>query len=83
VTQFDATYFDVVPDTRLIYTYEMHQDGRKISVSLATLQCLPQEADTMQKVTEQGAFLDGDEDAGARDHGTEFLLERLRASLDS
>jgi uncharacterized protein YndB with AHSA1/START domain len=44
VTQFDATYFDVVPDTRLIYTYEMHQDGRKISASLATLQFLPQEA---------------------------------------
>ncbi len=44
MTQFDATYFDVVPDTRLIYTYEMQQDGMKISASLATLQFLPQEA---------------------------------------
>ena len=37
VTAFDAIYFDVIPDERLIYSYEMRLDGRKISVSLATL----------------------------------------------
>ena len=38
VTTFDAVYFDVVADERLVYAYEMCLDDRKISVSLATLQ---------------------------------------------
>ncbi len=32
-------------------------------------------------VTEQGAFLDGYDDAGSREQGTGFLLDRLGASL--
>ena len=38
VTEFDATYFDIIPGERIVYTYEMHLDGRKISVSLATFE---------------------------------------------
>ncbi len=81
VSTFDAVYFDVVPDRRLVYAYEMHLDDRKISVSLATLELQPVEAGIRLVVTEQGAFLDGYEDAGSREHGTGFLLERLGASL--
>jgi hypothetical protein len=33
-------------------------------------------------VTEQGAFLDGYDDAGSREKGTGFLLDRLGASLE-
>ena len=40
-TTFDATYHDIVPRERIVYTYEMHLDERKISVSLATLQIEP------------------------------------------
>jgi hypothetical protein len=32
-------------------------------------------------VSEQGAFLDGYDDAGSRERGTGFLLDRLGASL--
>ncbi len=32
-------------------------------------------------MTEQGAFLDGYDDAGSREHGTGFLLDKLGASL--
>jgi hypothetical protein len=32
-------------------------------------------------VTEQGAFLDGYDDAGSRERGTGFLLDSLGASL--
>ncbi len=81
VSSFAATYFDVVADRRLIYAYEMHQDDRKISVSLATLQLLPAGAGTRLVVSEDGAFLDGYDDAGAREHGTGFLLDRLGATL--
>jgi uncharacterized protein YndB with AHSA1/START domain len=81
VTTFDAVYFDVVPNRRLVYCYEMHLDARKISVSLATLELIPAGAGTRLKLTEQGAFLDGYDDAGAREHGTGLLLDRLGASL--
>jgi uncharacterized protein YndB with AHSA1/START domain len=85
VTTFDATYFDVIANQRLVYSYEMRLDDRKISVSLATMQIEAQsEADgggTVLKVTEQGAFLDGYDDAGSREQGTGVLLDALGASL--
>jgi uncharacterized protein YndB with AHSA1/START domain len=81
VSTFDAVYFDVVPDERLVYTYEMRLDDRKISVSLATMELKPEGAGTRLIVTEQGAFLDGYDDAGSRERGTGLLLDRLGASL--
>ena len=81
VTTFDAVYFDVVPNERLVYGYEMRLDDRKISVSLATIEIAPTDAGTRLTVTEQGAFLDGYDDAGSREHGTGLLLDRLGASL--
>jgi uncharacterized protein YndB with AHSA1/START domain len=81
VSTFDATYHDVVPNQRLIYSYEMHMDDRKISVSLATMQLKAAGGKTTLKVTEQGAFLDGYDDAGSREHGTGLLLDALGASL--
>jgi uncharacterized protein YndB with AHSA1/START domain len=81
VTTFDAVYFDVVADTRLIYTYEMRLDDRKISVSLATMELEPEGAGTKLTVTEHGVFLDGYDDSGARRNGTADLLDRLAASL--
>jgi uncharacterized protein YndB with AHSA1/START domain len=83
VTTFDAVYFDVVPNRRLVYCYEMHLDARKISVSLATIELAPAGAGTRLRITEQGAFLDGYDDAGAREHGTGLLLDRLGASLSA
>jgi uncharacterized protein YndB with AHSA1/START domain len=38
VSTFDAIYHDVIPNERLVYSYEMHLGDKKISVSLATLQ---------------------------------------------
>lgn len=81
VTTFDATYHDVVPNERLIYTYAMHLDDKKISVSLATMQLQSEGGRTTLKVTEQGAFLDGYDDAGSREQGTRFLLDELGKSL--
>lgn len=81
ISRFDAVYFDVIPDTRLVYAYEMHLNGAKISVSLATLELTPVEGGTRLVVTEQGSFLDGYADNGAREHGTGLLLDQLGASL--
>ncbi|MDE2447342.1 MAG: SRPBCC family protein [Gammaproteobacteria bacterium] len=81
VTTFDAVYWDVVPNVRLVYCYQMLLDERKISVSLATMQLAPNGQGTRLRVAEQGAFLDGYDDAGSRERGTAHLLDRLGASL--
>jgi uncharacterized protein YndB with AHSA1/START domain len=81
VSTFDAIYYDVIKNERLVYCYEMHLDDRKISVSVATLQLQADGNRTRLLVTEQGAFLDGYDDAGAREHGTGELLDALGRSL--
>jgi uncharacterized protein YndB with AHSA1/START domain len=80
VTTFDATYYDIVPDERLIYAYEMSLDDRKISVSLATIVLGKTESGTRLEITEQGAYLDGNDD-GSRERGTNYLMDRLGQSL--
>jgi len=61
----------------------MYGDGVRISVSVATIEFAPNADGTGTTLTwtEQGAFLDGYDDAGSREHGTGQLLEALGASL--
>jgi uncharacterized protein YndB with AHSA1/START domain len=81
VSRFDARYFDIVPNRRIVYAYEMHLDDKKISVSLATITITPAGAQTRLSITEQGVFLDGYDDAGSRERGTNMLVEQLAASI--
>ncbi|HUK11649.1 MAG TPA: SRPBCC family protein [Stellaceae bacterium] len=81
ISTFEAVYHDVIPNERLIYSYDMYLDDRKISVSLATMQLKDIGGRTTLRVAEQGAFLDGYDDAGSREHGTGHLLDALGASL--
>jgi uncharacterized protein YndB with AHSA1/START domain len=71
----------VIPNARLVYSYVMHLDEKKISVSLATIELTGEDGKTAVSVTEQGAFLDGYDDAGSREQGTGHLLDALGASL--
>ena len=81
VTCFEALYLDIVPGERLVYAYTMFLDERKISVSLATVEISALPAGARLKITEQGAFLDGYEDKGAREHGTRALVEKIATTL--
>ncbi|AMP37294.1 SRPBCC family protein [Ralstonia solanacearum] len=81
VSTFDAVYQDVVPEERIVYAYTMHLDARKISVSLATFELKPSGTGTRLVMTEQGAYLDGYDDAGSRERGSQFLLDALGHSL--
>lgn len=81
VSTFDATYLEIVPEQRIIYAYDMHLDDRHISVSLATLQFAVDGVGSRLTITEQGAFLDGYDDAGSREKGTRGLMERIADSL--
>jgi uncharacterized protein YndB with AHSA1/START domain len=78
---FDARYYDIVPDQRIVYGYEMHIGDHRISVSLATIEFKPSGKGTQLVLTEQGVFLDGYDDAGSREQGTRQLMDQLAASL--
>jgi uncharacterized protein YndB with AHSA1/START domain len=78
---FEARFQDIVPNERIISSYDMHFDDKRISVSLATVEFKPAGAGTRLILTEQGAFLDGYDDAGSREHGTRGLLDKLDAAL--
>jgi uncharacterized protein YndB with AHSA1/START domain len=78
---FDARYQDIVPDQRIVTTYEMQMDDARISVSLATVELEPDGAGTRLTYTEQGAFLDGYDTPAQREQGTRELLDSLAAEL--
>jgi uncharacterized protein YndB with AHSA1/START domain len=87
VSVFDCTYHDIVdPATdgagRIIYSYVMHIDGRKISVSHACIEIIPEGQGSKLVLTEYGDYLDGYDDAGSREHGTNWLMDNLGKSLD-
>jgi uncharacterized protein YndB with AHSA1/START domain len=81
VSRFDAQYHDILPDERIIYSYTMHVNGNKISVSLATIEFKKAGAGTLLTLTEQGAFLDGYDDSGSRERGTIGLIDKLEAAF--
>ncbi|MEI9952794.1 MAG: SRPBCC family protein [Pseudomonadota bacterium] len=83
VHQYDCVYQDIVPETRIIYSYDMHIGEVRISVSLATVEFQPDGSGTRMKFTEQAVFLDGYDDAGSRERGTQELLAKLGAALDA
>src|SRR5258708_34599529 len=59
----------------------MHLDERRISLSLETVEFMPEGAGTRMIFTEQDAFLDGYDNAGQREQGTRDLLDNLGAAL--
>ncbi len=81
VSDFEAHYHDIVQDERIVYSYVMHLDDQRISVSLATIEFKPAGAGTRLVLTEQGAFLDGYDDSGRREQGTGGLLDGLAKFL--
>ncbi|MDP9200400.1 MAG: SRPBCC domain-containing protein [Gemmatimonadota bacterium] len=66
---------------RIISTYDMHMDDKRISVSLATVEFKPARAGTRLVFTEQGVFLDGYHNPPDRERGTRDLLANLEAAL--
>ena len=81
VSFFDCRYQDIVPGERIVYVYNMVIDERLISVSLATIEFKSAGTGTRLVLTEQGAYLDGYDDAGSREHGTNYLIDKMGATL--
>jgi uncharacterized protein YndB with AHSA1/START domain len=74
---FDALFYDIVPDQRIVYSYEMYMAGMRMSVSVTTVQIEPEPGGTRLTYTEQGAFLDGIDEPDKREEGTRWLMDNL------
>ena len=56
---YEGVIYDIVPDQRIVYSYEMYVGQDLGSVSLATVEIVAEGSGTKLTYTEQGAFLDG------------------------
>lgn len=86
ISDFRASYVEVVSDRRIVFTYEMFLNDVRVSVSLATIELWPEGKGARMKLTEQGAYLvaydpQGD-DNGSRERGTRELLDNLERYVD-
>lgn len=79
---YAVTYYDIVPDNRIIYAYEMHMNGQRISVSIATIEFTPSEGGTRMVLREDGAYLDGLDTSAQREAGTNYLMDQVGLWLD-
>jgi len=74
----ESQYYDIVPDNRIVYAYDVQIDGVMTSLSVATVEFKAAPGGGTELVmTEQGAFLDGHDNADERRGGTEWVLDRL------
>jgi uncharacterized protein YndB with AHSA1/START domain len=78
---YEATYQDIVPDERIVYSYDMHMNGTRISVSLSTVELKANGDGTRLVYTEQGAFLDGHDTPAQREGGSGGLFDALEREL--
>jgi uncharacterized protein YndB with AHSA1/START domain len=84
VATFASTYHDIVDDRRIVYGSTLAVAGRSVStVSVTTVELVPDGAGTRLVLTEQGTFLDGQEDPTWREQGTATWLDALGEQLDA
>lgn len=76
-----ARFYDIVPPERIVYAYDLLLDETRVSVSLVTVEFVPDAGKTTMLFTEQVVVLDGRADLRERREGTELGLARIDAEL--
>jgi uncharacterized protein YndB with AHSA1/START domain len=82
VYTYESQFHDIIPEQRIVYTYEMFAEETQMSVSVATVQFHNHDVTTQLILTEQGVFLDGHDTVAQREEGTRSLLDSLAAVLN-
>ncbi|WP_110239008.1 SRPBCC domain-containing protein [Nocardioides gilvus] len=78
VSRYEATYTDIVEQTRIVTTYDMWLDGTHMSTSVASFEFEPTEMGTRFTHSEHGVFLDQFwADGPGREAGSRGLLDAL------
>jgi uncharacterized protein YndB with AHSA1/START domain len=80
---YTAVYHDIVDDQRIVASYDVRIDGRRVSVSLMTIELIGVSEGTRLVLTEQGAFLDGLDANDERQDGAADSLEQLGKYLQA
>ena len=79
---FETLYRDIVPEQRIVYTSTLSAGADLMTVSLTTVEFTPgEDGGTRLVLTEQGAYLDGQEQPAWREQGTADQLDALVAEL--
>jgi uncharacterized protein YndB with AHSA1/START domain len=77
-TRYEARYHVIVPDRRLVYVYDMQHGGGHLSTSLATVDFeRTAKGGTRMVLTEQAAFMDGEDGAAGRQQGIAAHFELM------
>ena len=84
---YRSHFFDLVPDVRVVYAYDVVVDGRRRWVALTTVELEPSAEGTRMSWTEQYAFLevtgDGTGDVAHLRGGTRLRINGLSALVRS
>ncbi len=79
--RYDATFFDVIQDRRIVAAYDLLIADRRLSVTLLTVELRPAGTGAHLSLTEQIAFLDGLDSIDDRRPGVEDMLDMLDAYM--
>ncbi len=79
--RLDSQSQDIVPETRIVFSYRMAMGPNPFSVSLTTIELFPSDEGTALIFTDQGAYFDGT-DATGREQGCRELLGKLAHELE-
>jgi hypothetical protein len=64
-----------------VFSYSMTSRGEPVSVSLTTVEIMPDGQGTKLLLTEQIVFLDGKDNAANREEGLASMLDKIGESL--
>jgi uncharacterized protein YndB with AHSA1/START domain len=79
--EHEGRYQDIVRNRRIVTSSSMALGGKRISVSLVTVELLPTEAGTDLICTYQGVFLEGSDGPQRREAGWKALFDNLGREL--
>jgi uncharacterized protein YndB with AHSA1/START domain len=82
VFSYDSCFQDIVAGERIIHTYDMHLDGQRMSVSVATIEFVPAGDAMTLRMTEHGVFLDGLDTNEQRREGTADFFDLIAKYLE-
>ena len=77
----DTLYLDIVPNRRIVFSYSMTSRAERVSVSLTTVDIVPDGQQTKLLLIEQVAFLDGKDNQANREEGLDSMLDKIGESV--
>nr|AIA11415.1 Activator of Hsp90 ATPase homolog 1-like protein [uncultured bacterium] len=77
-TSYDATFYDIVDGQRIVYAYDLVINGKRFSVTLATVEFRESAGGTRLLFTEQNTYIHAPTDAHtSRQQGVNFHIDNL------